>query len=87
MSSPTCAYFNRTIPALVSDERKPEDVDTDGEDHAGDATRYWAMSRPMPGQTSEASRAARQPGTFGWWKSRMSERREGILGRRERPMR
>jgi hypothetical protein len=48
-SSPACGYFNRTIPALVSDATKPEDVDTDGEDHAGDEARYLVMSMPMPG--------------------------------------
>lgn len=37
VSSPACAYFNRTIPSLVSDEHRPEDVDSDGEDHAADA--------------------------------------------------
>jgi phage terminase large subunit len=49
-SSPVCAYFIRTIPSLISDETKPEDVDTDGEDHAGDETRYFCMSRPMPSE-------------------------------------
>lgn len=47
-SSPHCVYFNRTIPALISDTHKPEDVDTDGEDHAGDESRYFVMSRPSP---------------------------------------
>jgi phage terminase large subunit len=53
MSSPHCTYFNRTIPSLVSDANKPEDVDTDGEDHAGDDARYMAMSMPLPGSTSK----------------------------------
>lgn len=44
--SPECAYTVRTIPALVSDKHKPEDVDSDGEDHAADALRYFVMSRP-----------------------------------------
>ena len=48
-ASPTCTYFARTIPSLVSDETKPEDVDTDGEDHAADEARYFFMSRPAPG--------------------------------------
>jgi hypothetical protein len=42
----TCRDSIRTIPALQHDEHKPEDVDTDGEDHAGDDWRYGCMSRP-----------------------------------------
>jgi hypothetical protein len=38
----------RTLPALVFDDRKVEDCDTDGEDHAPDALRYGLMSRPAP---------------------------------------
>ena len=38
--------FWRTMPDLVMDERHPEDVDTDQEDHAYDDVRYAAMSRP-----------------------------------------
>lgn len=36
----TCTNFLRTIPSLVHDEIKVEDLDTDGEDHAADAWRY-----------------------------------------------
>jgi len=32
----TCKDFIRTVPALQHDQARPEDVDTDGEDHAGD---------------------------------------------------
>lgn len=42
----TCVDFIRTIPALQHDTAKPEDVDTDGEDHAADEARYACMSRP-----------------------------------------
>lgn len=42
----TCHDSIRTIPALQHDETNPEDVDTDGEDHAGDEWRYACMSRP-----------------------------------------
>lgn len=38
--------FWRTLPDLVMDETKVEDVDTDTEDHAYDDTRYACMSRP-----------------------------------------
>lgn len=42
----TCVDSVRTIPVLQHDETKPEDVDSDMEDHAGDETRYAVMSRP-----------------------------------------
>lgn len=47
---PKMLYFNtcfdsvRTIPALVHDDTHPEDLDTDGEDHAADVDRYFLMS-------------------------------------------
>lgn len=42
----SCVDSIRTIPVLQHDENDAEDVDTDGEDHAGDETRYAVMSRP-----------------------------------------
>jgi hypothetical protein len=42
----TCVDFIRTFPALQHDSAKPEDVDSDNEDHAGDEARYACMSRP-----------------------------------------
>lgn len=42
----TCVHTIRTLPALQHDELRPEDVDTDSEDHAPDETRYACMSRP-----------------------------------------
>lgn len=41
----SCLDFIRTIPLLVYDEKKPEDVDTDQEDHAYDEARYGIMYR------------------------------------------
>lgn len=43
-----CPRTIETIPELVHDSIKVEDVDTDGEDHCGDAQRYFVMSRPAP---------------------------------------
>lgn len=60
----TCTNTIRTFPLLVKDQNKPEDVDTDGEDHAYDTTRYLlmeagrgrkvgaAMGRAMSGATT-----------------------------------
>ena len=42
-----CKAFIRTIPLLQYDEHKPEELDTDGEDHAADEARYFLMSRPI----------------------------------------
>jgi hypothetical protein len=42
-----CKHFIRTIPLLQYDEHKPEDLDTDGEDHIADSWRYMLMSRPI----------------------------------------
>lgn len=78
--SPHCTYTARTIPSLVSDDHKPEDVDTDGEDHAGDMIRYWAMSRPAPGSLS-ATKPEPKPWTMGWLKRQTSEP-SGLLARR-----
>ncbi len=42
-----CKAFIRTIPLLEYDSIKPEDLDTDGEDHVADEVRYFLMSRPI----------------------------------------
>lgn len=42
----TCRDTIRTLPALQHDTNKPEDVDTESEDHAPDEIRYACMSRP-----------------------------------------
>lgn len=42
----TCTDSIRTIPALQHDSSRPEDVDTESEDHAADEWRYACMSRP-----------------------------------------
>lgn len=42
-----CRNFIRTIPALTYDSASGEDIDTDGEDHIYDMTRYVLMETPM----------------------------------------
>ena len=42
----TCYDFIRTVPALQHDSDRPEDIDTDAEDHVADEARYACMSRP-----------------------------------------
>jgi hypothetical protein len=40
----TCTEFLRTVPTLMRDKRKVDDVDTDQEDHIWDETRYRIMA-------------------------------------------
>lgn len=42
-----CKAFIRTVPALVYDTHKVEDLNTEGEDHVADEVRYFCMSRPI----------------------------------------
>ena len=43
----TCKEFIRTVPALVYDQVKVEDIDTDTEDHIYDEWRYVMMEHPI----------------------------------------
>lgn len=42
-----CVNTIRTLPLMMYDEHKPEDLDTDLEDHIADMIRYWCMARPI----------------------------------------
>ena len=42
-----CKAFIRTIPLLMYDEHRPEDIDTKLEDHVADETRYLCQANPM----------------------------------------
>jgi phage terminase large subunit len=44
----TCNKFIETIPTLVHDLRRPEDLDTKGPDHLADAARYALMHIGQP---------------------------------------
>jgi hypothetical protein len=58
----TCKDFIRTIPSLAYDARKVEDIDTAGEDHIYDETRYFLMSRPIaPRKYTERKKRVRHP--------------------------
>lgn len=39
----TCREFIRTVPVLQMDSRRPDDIDTENEDHIADETRYAVM--------------------------------------------
>lgn len=42
-----CAHVIRTLPLLLHDKKRLEDLDSAQEDHAADALRYFCMSRPI----------------------------------------
>ena len=42
-----CTEFIRTIPLMMYDEHRVEDLDTDLEDHIADEWRYMCMARPI----------------------------------------
>ena len=51
-----CKGFLRTIPLMMYDAHKVEDLDTSMEDHIADETRYFCMSRPVaPRRTAPAA--------------------------------
>ncbi len=39
-----CVNLIRTLPVLIHDEKNPDDVDSDGEDHAADEVRYMLQT-------------------------------------------
>jgi hypothetical protein len=51
----TCLDFIRTVPVLQHDAARPEDVDTNAEDHAADEARYACMSRPYAADRPRAA--------------------------------
>lgn len=53
----TCQALIRTLPALQHDPNRPEDVDSESEDHAPDECRYACMSRPWV----PANKPAKEP--------------------------
>lgn len=50
----TCRHTIRTLPIMMHDKNKPEDMDSDLEDHIADSIRYFCTSRPWkPVQAEE----------------------------------
>ena len=47
----TCKNFLRTFPTLPYSTKKPEDIDTDAEDHDYDQFRYVCMDHPVAAKT------------------------------------
>lgn len=61
----TCLDSIRTIPMLQHDSNKPEDLNSEMEDHAADDWRYACMSRPFS-RTVPVKKKAPEVGTIGW---------------------
>lgn len=71
----TNVHLIRTLPALQHDDHRPEDVDSDMEDHAPDECRLACMSRPYvkhkpastpTGDYNRHKRLLRRAKTSGW---------------------
>jgi hypothetical protein len=64
------------LPALQHDDARPEDVDSESEDHCADETRYACLSRPFVRDAAKPvvkdswadafARAARETEPAGW---------------------
>ena len=48
----TCKNWIRTVPTLSRDEKNPEDVDTEQEDHSFDVSKYFCLTI-MKGKSAE----------------------------------
>ena len=73
----TCVDFIRTVPALQHDDRHPEDLDTDGEDHVADEARYACMSRPYIVEAPEENPPKFGATTFDELRELVAKRRKG----------
>lgn len=75
-----CRYSIRTLPLQMSKKTDPEDIDTTGDDHAADETRYFAQSRPLDGTKGrEGARFAE--GSLGALKRLGQQVTGGVLSR------
>ncbi len=66
----TCRDFIRTVPVLQHDPMRPEDLDTTGEDHIADETRYVCASRPMIARVVPPPTRADDSWTRNWGRAR-----------------
>lgn len=68
-----------TIPKLALDPKKPEDVDTTGNDHGYDSLTYFLLSRPPLVDAPESMREADTHPGFDRWGERIMSRTERRL--------
>jgi hypothetical protein len=71
-----CRDWWRTVPALQHDENKPEDVNSDMEDHAADDTRYACMGRPISRVPKPKVQTGPKPWTLDWVVQQDEQRRK-----------
>jgi hypothetical protein len=75
-----CRDFIRTFPALQNDPHKLEDVDTKGEDHAGDEARYMCMARPWSTVKRPRTHTGLKPWTLPWIEQQDEARKKAAGG-------
>lgn len=61
-----CPEWWRTVPVLLHDEDRMEDVDSGMEDHAGDETRYACMARPVSRVAKKKAPGGPKPFSLEW---------------------
>jgi len=71
-----CPNLIRELPALQSDKNKPDDVDTDGSDHAYDALKYLLLDWPIG---SEGKRDKQDADVERWLRLAKQKQRERDL--------
>jgi phage terminase large subunit len=76
-----CKAFIRTIPLLQYDEHRPEDLDTEGEDHVADEVRYFCMARPIAPRGATISETYEQGSLY----QNLDISREDVLPASRRP--
>jgi phage terminase large subunit len=73
-----CVNTIKTLPKLIYDDRNPEDLNSDGEDHAADALRYGLMSRPSKSPTLYTGPGMRAGRLLGNTKSPVKENQDSF---------
>lgn len=66
MVTEDCYDWWRTVPALMHDENRVEDINSDMEDHTGDDTRYACMARPVSRIKRSTGPGGPAPWTLDW---------------------
>lgn len=61
-----CRDSIRTVPSVQHDDNRPEDIDTDSEDHACDDWRYGCMARPMSRVKGPRTMSGPTPWSLDW---------------------
>lgn len=77
----TCYNLIRTLPKLVHDDKRPEDVNTQGEDHAYDALRYGLMAHPIAPTSSTGTPVKKNSFEYHMKKSKNSKSRDTYVGK------